>query len=88
MRVGTKELKNRLSYYVRRVRAGDVVEITDRGTVVARIRGVAGEGGATLDRLEADGVVTRESRQRVRAFEPIRPKAGARVSAFVSEDRR
>ncbi|MBI3455223.1 MAG: type II toxin-antitoxin system prevent-host-death family antitoxin [Candidatus Rokubacteria bacterium] len=37
-KVGLRELKNRLSEYVRRVRAGDVLLVTDRGEVVAELR--------------------------------------------------
>lgn len=33
-----RELKNRLAEYVREVRAGEVVLVTDRGEVVAEIR--------------------------------------------------
>jgi antitoxin (DNA-binding transcriptional repressor) of toxin-antitoxin stability system len=36
--VGLRELKNRLSEYIRQVRAGESVFITDRGAVVAEIR--------------------------------------------------
>jgi len=35
--VGIRELKNRLSAYVRKVEAGDVVIVTDRGRVVAEL---------------------------------------------------
>jgi prevent-host-death family protein len=35
--VGLRELKNRLSEYVREVRSGDGVLVTDRGEVVAEI---------------------------------------------------
>ena len=35
--VGLRELKNRLGEYVRRVRAGDRVLVTDRGQVVAAL---------------------------------------------------
>ena len=38
MTVGIRELKNRLSEYLRLVRNGEVVQITDRGKVVAEIR--------------------------------------------------
>jgi antitoxin (DNA-binding transcriptional repressor) of toxin-antitoxin stability system len=37
-RVGLRDLKNRLSEYVRLVRAGEVVQVTDRGEVVAELR--------------------------------------------------
>lgn len=36
--VGLRELKNHLSAYVRRVRAGQAVMVTDRGQVVAELR--------------------------------------------------
>lgn len=35
--VGTRELKNRLSEYLRMVRAGEEVLVTDRGVVVAEL---------------------------------------------------
>lgn len=36
--VGIRELKNRLSEYVRLVRGGDEILVTDRGVVVAELR--------------------------------------------------
>jgi len=36
--VGLRELKNRLSQYIRRVRDGQLVIVTDRGQVVAELR--------------------------------------------------
>lgn len=44
--VGIRELKNKLSHYVRLVAAGESVLVTDRGTVVAELRppGPAFEG--------------------------------------------
>ena len=36
--VGLRELKNRLSEYVRQARAGHAVVVTDRGEVVAELR--------------------------------------------------
>ena len=44
--VGLRELKNRLSEYVRLVRAGEHVQVTDRGHVVAELLppGAAGDG--------------------------------------------
>ena len=43
--VGVRELKNRLSEYIRQVRSGEGVLVTDRGEVVAEI----GPPGRTLD---------------------------------------
>ena len=36
--MGIRELKARLSSYVRRVRRGEVIRVTDRGEVVAELR--------------------------------------------------
>lgn len=36
--IGIRELKNRLSEYVRQVREGEVIMVTDRGEVVAELR--------------------------------------------------
>jgi prevent-host-death family protein len=53
--VGLRELKNRLSAYVREVRAGAGVLVTDRGEVVAELipPGRAGEGHGNVARLAA-----------------------------------
>ncbi len=45
--VGLRELKAKLSDYVRRARAGEVVLVTDRGQVVAELR----PPSVTADRL-------------------------------------
>jgi prevent-host-death family protein len=37
MKVGLRELKNRLSHYVREVRAGQEIQVTDRGEAVAEL---------------------------------------------------
>lgn len=45
-RVGLRELKNRLSHYVREVQAGQEIQVTDRGEAVAELlppRRVRGE---------------------------------------------
>jgi antitoxin (DNA-binding transcriptional repressor) of toxin-antitoxin stability system len=43
--VGVRELKNRLSEYIRRVRTGEPVLVTDRGEVVAEL----GPPGQSVD---------------------------------------
>lgn len=61
--VGVKELKARLSEYLRYVKAGEPVLITDRGQVVAELRPTAGSYAAPgpdpeLEALELGGEVT------------------------------
>lgn len=64
--VGIKELKAKVSEYVRLARRGETVLVTDRGEVVAELRpprrrAEAPEGDLEeiLDRLAESGVVTR-----------------------------
>ncbi len=63
--VGVKRLKARLSEYLRAVKRGEVVVVTDRGQVVAEIRAprrdreLPEEPTQTLDVLAAVGEVTR-----------------------------
>lgn len=46
--VGIRELKNRLSEYIRQVREGEVIMVTDRGEVVAELR--APEAASELEK--------------------------------------
>lgn len=61
--VNLRELKNRLGGYVREVRAGEVILVTDRGEVVAELRPSLHDAHAVspleraLDRLAREGKV-------------------------------
>jgi prevent-host-death family protein len=85
MDVGIRDLRDNLSRYIDRVRGGDELVITDRGSAVARV--VPLEGGRKLDRLIAEGVVTPAAkRQRTRPARRVR--AQGTVSDLVAEQRR
>lgn len=90
MKVGTKELKNQLSRYLREVRRGHRVYVTDRGRVVAEIRAVSPAQGRTRKRLQelsARGDLVLGD-GRLEDIEPLRlSRRGARLSAAVLEDR-
>ncbi len=89
MKVGTKSLKNHLSLYLRRVRSGETVIVTDRGVPVAELRGIAPERdrvNEALRRLEEEGLVTMGTGHTKR-FAALRLKAGARLSTAVLTDR-
>ncbi|MDH3404426.1 MAG: prevent-host-death protein [Acidobacteriota bacterium] len=66
--VGIKQLKARLSEYVRLARAGETVLVSDRDEVVAELgpprhqRADDGSVDAVLDRLAERGCLTRSSR--------------------------
>jgi antitoxin (DNA-binding transcriptional repressor) of toxin-antitoxin stability system len=86
MTVGTKDLKNRLSHYLRRVRQGEVVRVADRGHVIAEIRAVDGDDeDAALSNLEAAGVLT-VGTGRFASVKRVRLR-GVRASRAVLEDR-
>lgn len=56
-------LKNRLSSYLRKVRAGETVLVLDRGVPVARIERVGGPSADDrLAKLEAAGLIRRGSK--------------------------
>ena len=57
-RVGVRELRQNLSVYLRRVRRGEALEVTERGNPVAVLQPIARENDA-LARLQARGVAIR-----------------------------
>ena len=87
MDVAVTELRAHLGRWIDLAREGDDVVITDRGTPVARIIGIAST--STIERLEEQGVIGRPT-------STTRPVAGARprptpkrpVADIVSEQRR
>jgi len=83
--VGVRELKNSLSSYLKRVRAGETIVVTDRGEPIARIIPTAIPD--RIARLMAEGRATWSGKR----FEPpdtlIRPKPGPPFSDYISEDR-
>jgi prevent-host-death family protein len=86
--VGARELKVRLGTYLRRVRRGHRIVVTDRGQPVAELRPIGGEAGvqSILVDLEARGIVARPSRKRLTRFRPIESRDGS-LSTAVLEDR-
>ena len=71
--VAVKELKNRLSAYLREVARGEVVLVTDRGRVVAELRRpmaevTLGVVEQALERLYAEGVLVPGLPQEAQAY--------------------
>ena len=84
--VGIRELKNGLSKYIDRVRAGEEVIVTDRGRPVARLSSVDASEDRLAD-LVAAGLV-RPPASRERHVPERRIKTKAPVSDLVVEQRR
>lgn len=87
------ELKNRLSYYLRRVQRGESILVCDRDRVIARIERVGdreplSESEAEwLDRLERQGIVRRGSGRLPRGWIKQKPAVRADVVAALLRER-
>ena len=57
-KAGLRELKNRLGVYIRRVRAGETVIVTDRGEIVAELSPPVRAKNAALLELARKGELT------------------------------
>ena len=54
-RVGVRELRQNLSVYLRRIEAGETLEVTEHGHPVARLTPLPPQRMSVLDRLIAEG---------------------------------
>ena len=87
------ELKNRLSYYLRRVRRGESILVCDRDQVIARIERVPHPGAVQtdeaewIDRLERHGVIRRALGTPSRQWLARRPAVKADVVAALRQER-
>lgn len=92
--VGVRELKNRLSEYIRHVRTGQGILVTDRGEVVAEL-GPPGHIGADttvppgLAALAKRGLVTLASHHDSKLYPPLpRPRRRRyRAAQLLDEER-
>jgi prevent-host-death family protein len=91
MHIGTRELKNRLSHYLRQVRESrEPIYVTDRGEIVAELRPVSKRkvDGEVLLALAAAGELSPGNGRRFRSFKPIKRKRAVSLASIVLEDRR
>lgn len=87
--VGARELKTRLGSYLREVRRGRTIVVTDRGEPVAELRPIAlarGRDLARLDQLVALGRLSKASKAPLSPFRPIR-HTGPSLADAVAEGR-
>jgi prevent-host-death family protein len=87
--VGVRELKTRLGTYLRLVREGATVVVTDRGRPVAELRAIAPEDrdeAEAIDDMVALGEATWKVREPVPTFRPIRA-GGSPVSDTIRDER-
>ena len=87
MDVAVSDLRAHLSDWLERAREGQEVVVTDRGVPVARLLGIGAT--AVLERLTAEGVISRPNRAtRPTASGRYRPHSRQSVAELVAEQRR
>ena len=85
---GIRDLKNKLSYYLREVKKGEKVLITDRDQVIATILPVErGEEDSKLLSLVKEGFAAWKGGKPTGSHRPVKIE-GKPVSEIVLEDRR
>lgn len=84
-RVGVRELRQNLSVYLRRVKGGESLEVTERGRAVALLVPLA-EGASALERLIEAGRA-RAPEHRLDELEPAGGKPTRRLSRALEEER-
>lgn len=75
--VGVRELRQRASELLRRVEAGETIEITDRGRPVALLSPMPECG--PYERMLASGEIERATLDFDDLPEPVRPEAGVEL---------
>ncbi|MEX2236730.1 MAG: type II toxin-antitoxin system prevent-host-death family antitoxin [Dehalococcoidia bacterium] len=88
--VGIRELRTRLSSYLRQVRSGEVITVTDRGKPVARLEGVSDDDPPeSLKPLIASGTLIWKGRlkQLPRTFELMDVGDGKTMDDYIREQR-
>jgi prevent-host-death family protein len=84
-RVGVRELRQNLSVFLRRVRAGESLEVTERGQPVARLEPIATDDA--LSRLERDGRIARRGTGDLAKIRPLELQLQRPLSALLEEMR-
>jgi prevent-host-death family protein len=85
-RVGVRELRQNLSVYLRRVKQGQRLEVTERGRVVARLEPIA-EDDEAIARLERQGRILRRATRDLAKIRPLKLDLERPLSALLEEMR-
>lgn len=87
VKVGVRELKTRLSAYVRAVEAGTAVIITDRGKPVGRITAIQPSVDLKIHDLAQSGQLRWSGRKFAPAMPTIRSRKHKKMADIVAENR-
>ncbi len=87
MRVGTRELKSKLSEYMRRVKSGQTIVVTEHGKPIGQIVPVKASLEERMQAMVATGLAEWDG-QKLKPYKPMAINRGDRqVSDLVVEDR-
>jgi prevent-host-death family protein len=87
MRVGTRELKNKLSEYMRRVKAGETIIVTEHGRTIGQIVPVRPTVDERIQAMVAAGQAEWNG-QKLKPYQPQAVNKGERqLSDLIVEDR-
>jgi len=86
-RVGVRELRQNLSVYLDRVKAGEALEVTERGHAVALLTPLPGPATA-LERMIAEGRATAAAGDLLELGRPVGKRPSRRASKSLDELRR
>ena len=81
MRVGIRQLKSKLSEYLRRVKAGETITITERGKTIGQIVPIK----ATIEERLNALVATGQAEWNGKKLKPYQPKAVNKGSKSLSD---
>jgi|SRR5919109_3583665 prevent-host-death family protein len=87
-RVGVRELRQNLSIYLDRVKAGETLEVTERGRPVARLAPLPAGTVSAYDRLVAEGHIRPASGDLLELGDPLPREPGERSLTDVLLDMR
>jgi prevent-host-death family protein len=88
MDAGIREVKNHLSEYLKRVKQGEVIIITERNVPVARLAPVQEENQPEIIALVKEGAASWQGGKPRGTVVPPEVHGAAPIAALVSEDRR
>jgi prevent-host-death family protein len=84
--IGVRELRQNASRYLREVKRGETVEVTERGEPVARLVPIPEE--STYERLVAEGRIRPGRGNLLGVIDPVEPKPGVPLPSEVLEEMR
>lgn len=87
VRVGTRELKSKLSEYLRRVKAGETIIVTERGKTIGQIVPVKPTLEKRLMALADSGIADWDGRKFLPGEPVVRNRGSIQVSDLVIEAR-